>query len=385
MRTTVVAVLLALGSVAAACGSRACGAGATSSVSGQTGKTLDIYFIDVEGGQATLLVTPRGRSLLIDTGWPDANGRDAERIGEAARLADVKQIDFLVITHYHMDHVGGVPQLAALLPIRNFVDHGPSVEHGKDADALLVAYEKEREKGNHTLAHPGQKLWLDQAVIEILTAAGQEITQPLPGAGESNPLCASTERRPIDTSENAQSVGLLISFGKFRMIDLGDLTWNKELELVCPQNLIGTVDVYLSTHHGMNLSGSPAIVHALHPRVAIMNNGARKGGSPEAWQAIRTSPGLEDIWQLHYALAGGKEHNAPEDFIANLQEEARAHWIKLSASADGQFTVTNSRNGMSKSYRPGGEQALARWRLRRLAVGPKASGRPGPQPQYAGS
>jgi len=354
MRTTLLAMLLLLGSVPTSTANTDPDAGqnpvATESVPAQAAKTLDVYFIDVEGGQATLIVTPSGQSLLIDTGWPDANGRDADRIEEVARLARVKQVDFLVITHYHMDHVGGVPQLAAGISIRNFVDHGPSVEHGKDADALVAAYERERAKGHHILVRPGDRIPADGIDVEVLTAAGQEISTPLPGAGQPNPLCASTEHRPVDTSENAQSIGLLIQFGEFRMIDLGDLTWNKELELACPRNLIGTVDVYLSTHHGMNLSGSPAIVHALHPRVAIMNNGARKGGSPEAWQAIHTSPGLEDMWQLHYTLAGGKENNAPDDFIANLQEEPRAHWIKLSASEDGQFTVANSRNGKSKSY-----------------------------------
>ena len=141
--------------------------------------------------------------------------------------------------------------------------------------------------------------------------------------------------RDEDKTENARSLGTLITFGKFRIIDLGDLTWNKEHDLVCPNNKIGTVDVYLTTHHGMNMSGPAAIVHALHPRVAIMNNGARKGGTPEAWQVVHSSPGIEDIWQVHYAVAGGKENNAPDTFIANVDEQCEGKYIKLSVQPDG--------------------------------------------------
>ena len=316
---------------------------------------LQVYFIDVEGGQATLFVSPSGESLLVDTGFPGFGGRDADRIVSGAKLAGVKQIDFLVITHYHTDHVGGVPQLAARIPIRTFVDHGPSVESGPQADQLVAAYRSVRDKGEHLLAKPGDLIPIRGIEVQVLTAAGDEISRPLPGAGAPNPLCAGAKRKSPDPSENAQSIGLLITYGKFRMIDLGDLTWNKELELACPDNKIGTIDVYLSTHHGIDLSGAPALVHALHPLVAIMDNGPRKGGSPEAWQTVRTSPRLEDIWQLHYALQAGKANNAPDDFIANLEEHCQGNWIKLSAEPDGQFTVTNGRNGNTRAYRPVGQ------------------------------
>ncbi|HKS94746.1 MAG TPA: MBL fold metallo-hydrolase [Terriglobia bacterium] len=314
--------------------------------------TLNIYFIDVEGGQATLMVTPGGESLLIDTGWPDANGRDADRIVTAAKAVGVKQIDYLVITHYHLDHVGGVPQLAERLPVRRFVDHGASVETDPESKKLFEDYVRVRVRGQHILARPGEDILLKGLDVEILTAAGRVITQPLPGAGEKNPRCDSTPPREVDHSENAQSVGLLVRFGKFRFIDLGDLTWNKELELFCPVNKVGAVDVYLSSHHGLAESGSPAMVDALHPRVAIMNNGAKKGGEVEAWQTIHNSPGLEDLWQLHYAIAGGPEHNVSEQFIANPQEQCKGYAIKLSANPDGSFTVTNTRTGYSKSYPP---------------------------------
>jgi len=317
-------------------------------------KTLDVYFIDVEGGQATLIVSPSGQSMLVDAGWPGLNGRDPDRIAAAAKMAGLKQIDYFVATHYHTDHVGGVPEVANRIPIRTFVDHGPSVESGKNPDALFAAYQEARVKAKHLLVKAGDTIPFKGVNVTVLTAAGDKISSPLKntGAGQANGLCAATQLRGEDKSENARSVGTLLTFGKFRMINLGDLTWNKEYELVCPNNAVGTVDVYLTTHHGMNMSGPEAIVHALRPRVAVMNNGARKGGTPEAWKAIRSSPGLEDIWQLHFAVAGGKETNAADTFIANTDEACEGKWIKLSAQPDGTFTVTNSRNGHSKTYKP---------------------------------
>ena len=316
-------------------------------------KELQIYFIDVEGGQATLFVAPSGESMLVDTGWSGHNSRDADRIAAAAKRAGVKKIDYLLITHYHEDHVGGVPQLAAKLPIRNFVDHGVTVENDRRASELYKAYTEYRAKGTHIQVKPGDTIPIKGLDVKVLTAAGDEIASPLPGAGQPNPLCAGDQLRKPDNSENARSVGTLITYGKLRIIDLGHLTWNKEHELVCPDNKAGTVDVYIVTHHGMDLSGSPAIVHALHPRVAIMDNGARKGGTPPAWQAIHSSPGLEDIWQLHYSVEGGKENNAPDAFIANTYEQGDpGNWIRLTARPDGSFTIYNSRNKYSKTYEP---------------------------------
>jgi beta-lactamase superfamily II metal-dependent hydrolase len=259
---------------------------------------LDVYFIDVEGGQATLFVTPAGKSMLVDTGWPGFNGRDAERIATVARAAGVARIDYVVVTHYHRDHVGGVPELAERLPVGTYVDHGRSVETGREADELFNAYTRVRDRASHLIVRAGNQVPLEGIDVRVVASTGQGILRLLPGAGEPNPLCASVKPREVDPSENAQSIGMLVTYGKFRLIDLGDLTWNKELELACPDNKIGTVDVYLSTHHGLDQSNAPAIVQALKPRVAIINNGATKGGSPEALQTIRTSPGIEDVWQL---------------------------------------------------------------------------------------
>jgi competence protein ComEC len=316
-------------------------------------KTLEIYFIDVEGGQATLFVAPSGESMLVDTGWSGNNSRDANRIAAAAKHAGVKAIDFLLITHFHEDHVGGVPQLARKLPIRTFIDHGESVEHDPRAKELYAAYLEYRAKGNHILAKPGVTIPVKGLDVKVLSADGDEIESPLPGAGQANPLCAADRLQAPDATENARSVGTLITFGNFRAIDMGDLTWNKEHELVCPNNKVGTVDLYIVSHHGSDLSGSPAFVQGIHPRVAIMDNGARKGGSPSTWQIIHNSPGLEDIWQLHFAISGGKDNNAPDTFIANTDELGdQANWIHVTVHADGSFTVNNPRNKYSKTYGP---------------------------------
>jgi len=314
-------------------------------------KELEIYFVDVEGGQATLIVPPSKQALLVDTGWPGMNSRDALRIAAAAKKAGVKEIDYLLITHYHTDHVGGVPQLVAKMHVKTFIDHGATVEHGGEADRIYHAYLKARDAGSHLEVKPGDKIPVKGLDITVLTAAGASIAAPLAGAGQPNPACATVKPKEVDPSENAQSVGILIQYGSFRMVDMGDLTWNKENALVCPNNKIGTVDLYLTTHHGLDQSNSPAIVRALHPRVAIMNNGPRKGGSPEAWETVHTSPGLEDLWQVHYAVESDKDHNVPEAMIANVDEKNDSgDWLRVSADSNGGMTVYNSRNKYQKTY-----------------------------------
>lgn len=324
--------------------------GSVACLSAATGE-LTTYFIDVEGGQSTLFVTPAGQSVLIDTGFPGFSGRDADRIARAAKEAGVKQIDYLVITHFHADHVGGVPALAERLPIRNFVDHGDTVEHSAQGQKFYDDYMKEAAKGNHIVVKPGDKLPIRGLDWTIVSAAGKVIEKPLPGAGKPNPFCDAFKPQNADPTENAQSVGSLIVYGRFRAVDLGDLTWNKEGELMCPNNKIGTVDVYVVSHHGLNISGSPALVHALHPKVAIMNNGEMKGGTVEAWGTIHRSPGISDIWQLHFSAAGGKDYNSDAQMIANMSSNQDAgNYLKMTAHADGHFEVTNPRTGFTKKY-----------------------------------
>jgi len=316
-------------------------------------KGLQIYFVDVEGGQATLFVTPEGKSLLIDTGWPGNNGRDADRIAGAAKDAGIKKIDFVMITHYHDDHVGGAPQLAAKIPVGTFIDHGENRETSDaSASRVFAAYQELLSSGKykHIVAKPGEVLPITGMQVRVVTADGQVIERALPGGGKENTNCANAATPAVDVTENPRSLGTLITFGKLRILDLGDLTADKELELMCPMNKIGVVDIYIASHHGFFQSGSAVLVHAIAPRVAIMDNGAKKGGSPAAWDVIKKSAGLEDLWQLHYSEEGGDAHNVAASFLANLQGPDAGNYLKVTAATDGSFAVVNSRTGEIKKY-----------------------------------
>jgi competence protein ComEC len=340
-------------------------------------KTFDVYVIDVEGGNATLFVSPSGESLLMDTGnVPPGAKRDAGRIVDAAKDAGLKQIDHLIITHWHGDHFGGLAELAPQIPIKEFIDHGPNVQPGQAADDFLKdTYPKLIANAKHTVAKPGDKIRMGGGVdVTVVTSAGEVIKSPLPGGG-ANPYCS--EYKPGDNNaEDPMSVGIFVNYGKFRTAHLGDITKNKEFELMCPTNRLGSVDVLLGLHHGQASSNSPVLVKALHPRVAIMNDGTRKGGEPETMQTVHSSPGLEDLWQMHFSLLSGQEYTQPGMFIANTTDDPQpmpiapiaapqpgpntppppahngtAYWIKLSVQPDGTFTVTNTRNGFSKTYK----------------------------------
>ncbi len=313
-------------------------------------KPLQIYFVDVEGGQSTLIIAPSGASMLVDAGWPGFNNRDADRIAAVAKASGLKQIDTLVITHYHTDHVGGVPQLLKRIKVGTFIDHGPNTENAELAPEGYAAYLHAIGAARHIVAKLGDRIPIEGINVEVLTSAGKAITSPLPGAGQPNPYCALEPQAPIDPTENAASLSVMVGYGNFRFIDLGDLTKRKEFNLVCPKNLLGTVDLFLVSHHGFNLSNSKAMVDALDPRVAISNNGAHKGGDASAWQIVHDSPGLLDLWQLHYAVAAEPKHNVAKAFIANVDEKSDGHWIKVSVQRDGTFTVLNSRNNYKKTY-----------------------------------
>ncbi len=312
-------------------------------------KSLHIYFVDVEGGQATLFVTPAGQSLLIDTGWPSNEGRDADRIVAAARRAGISKIDYVLITHFHDDHVGGAPQLADRIPVGTFIDHG---ENRETTDAVTVkgwqAYQALLATGKyqHISAKPGNILPVKGMQATILSSDAALIEKPLPGAGTDN----HAEQFPADTTENLRSLGTFINFGKLSILDLGDLTHDKEMQLLCPVNKIGKIDIYIVSHHGWSQSSSPAFVYGLAPRVAIMDNGAKKGGTPSVLDIIRKSPGLEDLWQLHFSEEGGAAHNVAAEFIANPDGPDAANYLELTAHPDGSFEVFNSRTQKSKNY-----------------------------------
>jgi beta-lactamase superfamily II metal-dependent hydrolase len=394
-------------------------------------KPLDIYVVDTEGGKAALFVSPTGQSLLIDSGNP--GGRDTDRIMEVVNQAGLKQIDFLISTHYHGDHVGGLTELVKRIPVGTFIDHGPSVEPKEQVAGFQAAYAKLYGKAKHIVAKPGDKIPITGLDWRIVTSAGQALKTPLPGGGKPNPECAKfTPKEMSNEDDNGQSVGSVVTLGQFRLADFGDLLWNREQELMCPNNPIGTVDLYLVTHHGLDQSGSPLLVHALQPRVAVMQNGTRKGAGTQAMPTMRTSSGLEDIWQLHWSYGAAIEQNSAGVFIANVEDNATiagiltasprqggpgrgagnapapgsaapaaaptsgapaaptggavqatpaagsgaapaaapqgppgaqgagrgnaqaahspAYYIKISALPDGSFTVSNSRNGFSKTY-----------------------------------
>ena len=341
-------------------------------------RPLDIYVIDVEGGNATLFVSPSGESLLVDTGNAGAAApRDAARIIQATQAAGLQQIDHLITTHWHGDHFGGMAELASKVTIREFIDHGPNVQPAPAADEFLQkVYPSLYAKAKHNVAKAGDRIPIAGLDVRVVTSAGETIKAPLPGAGAPNPYCANFKAGE-NNAEDPQSVGIYVTFGKFRTIHLGDLTKNKEFELMCPNNRVGTVDVLLGLHHGQASSNSEVIVHALRPRVAVMNNGTRKGGEPEVMKTVHSSPGLEDLWQLHFSLLSGQEYTVPGMFIANTIDEQQpaipiaptpapqpgpgappapvhngaAYWIRVSAQQDGSFTVTNTRNGFSKTYR----------------------------------
>jgi competence protein ComEC len=324
-------------------------------------KVLQIFPIDVEGGQATLFVTPAGESLLVDTGWNGNNNRDADRIAAAAQAAGIKKIDYLWITHFHVDHVGGVQNLLTKLPVGTFVDHGPNREVASGAaasnprfaamqpDHLYPEYLKAIGSAKHLELKPGQRLPIKGVEVIAVSGDGNVLDKPLAGAGKPNAACANVQKQADDPSENARSLGLVMVYGKFRVVDLGDLTWNKELDLMCPYNKLGTASLFIVSHHGMDISNSPALVHGIHPQVAIMNNSVKKGGKPSAWEIVKSSPGLEDFWQLQ-PTGGGADHNVAADHIANAGEAGAAQYLKVTANKDGSFEVVNPRNQFSKKY-----------------------------------
>lgn len=338
--------------------------------------TLLIDAIDVEGGAATLYITPAHRSLLIDSGWstgvtakdPDS----AQRIIAAARRHGLSKLDYVLITHYHVDHVGGVPELLSQFPVGTILDHGPNRESpAPDTPAAYAALqpavlypkylEAIRGHGHRTLK-PGDTLNIGSLHLTVVTSDGAVIDRALPGAGEPIADCAGMS--PMDKDggeENARSVGVILTFGRARIASFGDLTWNMENKLVCPRDKVGQVDLFFVSNHGTNLNNSPALLHALAPRIAIVGNGAKKGADVETYETVSRSPRLQRLWQLHFAERTDAQHNAPDAYIANPDSGSDMHAsLGIAVSREGAFTVTNDRSGFSESYPPGAGGTAAR-------------------------
>lgn len=325
--------------------------------------TLTIYMIDVEGGQSTLVVTPKGESLLIDTGFPGDGtfaskpgdpsvARDAQRILAAARDAGVKRIDYLLITHFHGDHDGGVTELAQLLPIHTFIDHtapSPETDVGVPGTmALYEAYLAVQRTGKHIEPKPGDRLPLRGVDAVVVSSGGSVLTTPLRGGGAPGDGCSGGGVAAQEPIENPRSTGVMLTFGAFRFLDVGDLSGPSLHALTCPTNLLGQASAYLVAHHGGADAGDPAIYSSVRPLVALINNGPAKGGSPETFATLATFPAI-DAWQLHRSVNPAVV-NMPDSRVANLDTSTSA-WIKLTATADGAFVVTNGRTGESRSYR----------------------------------
>jgi beta-lactamase superfamily II metal-dependent hydrolase len=351
--------------------------------------TLKVVSVDVEGGGGTLFVTPEGKSLLIDTGWPSGAGllpspdgaqNSADRIVAAAKKLGLSKIDYLIITHYHMDHVGGIQDLVKRIPVDTFIDHGANAEHlapgevvppdlaGGAPDNLYPKYLETIKGHKHIVAKPGQVIEIGSMSDTIVASDGVVLSKPLPGAGAPNPACDTAESKSSKADggeENTRSVASLLRFGKVSIAMFGDLSWKKERELSCPTGKLGHVNVLIATQHGSNISSNPASIADMHPDIAVMGMGGKKGGDEDPIKTIKASPGLMGFWQTHDSYAH-PEWSSDKNTIANLNPPAgdiaahakqmftvapdQGHAIHLEISKTGQVTVTNDRNGYSKTY-----------------------------------
>jgi competence protein ComEC len=319
-------------------------------------KSLDIYFIDVEGGAATLIVTPTGESLLVDSGFP--GDRDAGRIAHVAlEVAGLKQIDHCLVTHWHRDHEGGVPALAKLIPIKHYYDHGLPQTIAADMQAEFIDAYKQTTQGQSVTLKPGDEIklrspkYMPPLQVRVLAASGIVLGEK-PGAPQIQPCGPDFQAIEEDKTDNANSVGFLLTFGGFKFFDGGDLSWNIENRLVCPKNLVGAIDVYQVDHHGTDVSNNPTLLRALNPRVAVIDNGPRKGGDARVYATLTSLKEIEGVYQLHRNVRTTDKENTMSGYIANEEEACQGNFIKLSVEPRSKsYTVSIPAKQISRSYR----------------------------------
>ena len=328
---------------------------ALSSIADAAPKGIDVYFIDVEGGAATLIVTPQGESLLIDSGWKRDDLRDAKRIHDTAtRLAGLKKIDHYVTSHFHTDHFGSISQLVELIPVTKFYDHALMQESQEYDKKLYPDYLKVSE-GKRQVLKAGDTIPLKTGKTPLkvicVVSDGRGVPAPVGVGAGVNPFCKDASMKPEDKSDNAKSIGLLVSYGDFEFLNLGDLTWNIEHQLVCPDNVLGRVDLYMATHHGMNSSNNPVLVKAIQPTVSVMCNGARKAGSPESVALLKSLPSLKAAYQLHRNVQTSEAENTDKALIANWDENCQGQFIKASVASNGKsYAVRIGEKGKSQQF-----------------------------------
>jgi beta-lactamase superfamily II metal-dependent hydrolase len=317
-------------------------------------KRLEVYWVDVEGGAATLVVTPAGESILVDTGFP--GGRDAGRIHKlATEVAGLSKIDHVVVTHYHLDHFGGLAELAELMPVGVLWERGlDSAPERERADPRLEAYGKAKV-GRRAVVRPGDEIRLAQiggaASVRFRFLAANQKVADSDGVKPNEALCSQAKEKDKDASDNANSIAMVLEQGPFRLFDGGDLTWNVEGRLVCPADLVGKVDVFQASHHGLDQSNNPVLVKTLEPTVVVVNNGPKKGGEPGSFATFSATPSVKAIYQLHKNVREGAVNMAPER-IANVAESCAGEHVRLSVEPSGQeYAVSVPATRSKKSYK----------------------------------
>jgi beta-lactamase superfamily II metal-dependent hydrolase len=326
---------------------------------GQEPRTLDIYFLDMVGGASTLVVTPLGESILIDTGSLRPEHRDADRILRACRDAGLKQIDYLVTTHFHSDHFGAILEASQRIPVKCFIDKGARAPAGdgdnKWSKELYALYEQ-ATKGDAQTIRAGDDIPLKNdptGKLPKLTLHCVAAEKKVEGfEGDIDAPVDGFEMKPPDHTDNARSIALLLTYGRFKFFAGGDITWNVEQHLAHPVNRIGPVDLYQVTHHGLDLSNNPLLLKALSPTVAVAMNGPRKGIQPRAFKDLTTLPGLQGLYQIHYNTDRDGEYNTASGLIANPKDSPdRGEFIKVVVDGPkGVFTVRIGANGPPQEF-----------------------------------